>query len=368
MTPVQSQLLYAFNDNFISRQPYLGTHTLVSKTGCTEETPAHDRFAHKQGARRMSVSTGDVFPDLVTTCFFETPCTVDVDVFEKVGTKTWMSTACCLAQTEWSEHPAVQEFHSVLFARDEAQALAALEKWKSLPEWPALWTFNGGLTYCSSSLFEDACLKWPRLALCMMDAGLCAAASEAAGCVALNRACFGWKDIDERVQLVKRLLRDGVDVNGLGPKNQNVQGRTALAAVLNGYGMERSRPILEVLLTTPGIQLQIQKWMWDERVGTLEPADKYASDENGKWAIPRLREALEAARGVLCAGGGAGGSSSSSDVCAGAGGSSGVDSSCGAGASTSSPWDVTSLMKQQGVEESVPWVDFVRVLDLFVQK
>jgi hypothetical protein len=25
-------------------------------------------------------------------------------------------------------------------------------------------------------------------------------------------------------------------------------------------------------------------------------------------------------------------------------------------------------MKQQGVEESVPWVDFVRVLDLFVKK
>jgi hypothetical protein len=326
----------------------------------------------------MSVSD-HVFADLATTRS-STPCTVDVNVFEKVGTKTWMSTACFLAQTEWSEHPAVKEFDRVLLARNEAQALAALEKWKLLPEWPALWTFNGGLTYCSSSLFEDACLKWPRLALCMMDAGLCATASEAAGCVALNRACFGWNDIDERVQLVKRLLRDGVDVNGLGPKNQNVQGRTALAAVLNGYGMEKSRPILEVLLTTPGIQLQIQNWMWDKRVGTLEPADKYASDEDGEWAIPRLREALEAARGVLCAGGGAGGSSSggfssssggsssSSDVCAGAGGSPGVDSSCGAGASSSSPWDVTSLMKQEGVEESVPWVDFVRVLDLFVQK
>ena len=184
------------------------------------------------------------------------------------------------------------EFLHVLAARDEARALEALDKWTHLREWPRFWTFNGGLTYYSTSRFEDACRKWPWLALRMLDAGLEAKASENNGCVALYAACRASSHMEVRVELVHRLLRDGVDVNGLGPMNQNKQGRTPLAGVLDGYGGEEALPILQALLGAPGIQLEIQNWVWNCEVSVPQLADAYARDRHGRWAIPYLQEAL----------------------------------------------------------------------------
>jgi len=181
----------------------------------------------------------------------------------------------------------------VLRARDEPRALEALERWKVLPEWPRHWAVNIDLAFYSSSNFEDACRHWPWLALRMLDAGLCATAAENRGNCALYVACFATCDMDVRVQLVQRLIREGADVNGLGPRNQNWQGRTPLAGVLDGYGLRGALPILEALLSTPGIQLDIQNWVWDRKVDVPRPAVLYAQDRHGKWAVPRLQEAIE---------------------------------------------------------------------------
>lgn len=193
---------------------------------------------------------------------------------------------------KWCSHPAVVEFCTVLRVRDRASALQALDRWKHLPEWPQYWAYHPGETYCSSSNFQDASLKWPWLALRMLDAGLCATASQYKGAAALYSTCAGYSDMEERAQLVQRLLNEGVDVNGLGPMNTNWQGRTPLASVLRCWISVASLPILNILLATPGIQLTIQNWQWDRPVGAPESADKYASDADAKWAVPRLKEAL----------------------------------------------------------------------------
>ena len=193
---------------------------------------------------------------------------------------------------ELPRHPAVTEFSDVLSARNQDQALEALERWRHLPEWPHYWISNGGLTCDSTCLFEDACCRWPWLALRMLDAGLSVKDSENGGCVALYTACAAIPDMEVRVDLVKRILSEGVDVNGLGPTGREILGRTPLAGVIHGYGLKEAQPILEVLLEAPGIRLYIQRWKWDTEFGVPEPADSYAQIVNRGWAIPRLKEAI----------------------------------------------------------------------------
>ena len=175
---------------------------------------------------------------------------VEVEVFEKVD-GVWVAIRCPEDISKWLKHPLTKEFGDVLRYRDEPRALEALERWKVLPEWPRHWAVNIDLAFYGSSNFEDACRHWPWLALRMLDAGLCATAAENRGNCALYVACFASCDMEVRVQLVQRLICEGVDVNGLGPRNQNYQGRTPLSAVLDGYGLRGALPILGALLSTP---------------------------------------------------------------------------------------------------------------------
>jgi hypothetical protein len=126
----------------------------------------------------------------------------------------------------------------------------------------------------------------------MLDAGLSVKDSENGGCVALYTACAAIPDMEVRVDLVKRILSEGVDVNGLGPMGREILGRTPLAGVIHGYGLKEAQPILEVLLEAPGIRLYVQRWKWDTEFGVPEPADSYAQIVNREWAIPRLKEAI----------------------------------------------------------------------------
>ena len=52
-------------------------------------------------------------------------------------------------------------------------------------------------------------------------------------------------------------------------------------------------PILEALLSTPVIQLDIQNWVWDRKVDVPRSVVLYAQDRHGQWAVPRLQEAIE---------------------------------------------------------------------------
>lgn len=172
----------------------------------------------------------------------------------------------------------------------EDSASQALQEWVREEGWPAHWTRKRACAWTGGvSLFTETCQAWPWLALAMMDAGLQARESEYNGVAALCAAIRG-AACDLRVVLIRRLIAEGVDVNGLGGPNVNRQGVSPLACCLGHNSAEEGAQQLQALLGSPELALHVQCWEWLSP-STTYSAIKYARDRCAQWAEPMLRQA-----------------------------------------------------------------------------
>lgn len=179
--------------------------------------------------------------------------------------------------------------------RDEAAATEALGRWRAQEGWPRRWVAPHPSAWTAGiSIFAETCREWPWLALAMLEAGVDALQSEYGGVAALCGALRdrGRPDTENRVELVRRLIAAGVDVNGLGGPRVNWDGVSPLAHCLENYSLSSGGPLLAALLEAPGLVLEVQYWLWDEPKRVVSAA-RYAEDGHGAWALPQLEGARE---------------------------------------------------------------------------